>query len=444
MEIQSLFITIDGLANNSGLVIDELRNAKHIDMPDFSQPLCTVLQIALVDLLHSWGIVPMSVLGHSSGEIAAAYCIGALSHESACKVAYYRGQVACQLRRLKPDGAMMAVSLGNLEVTAYIQSSGMLSVDQERLVVACINSVTNVTLSGPSHLIDQFKSYLDQQGVFARRLNTGVPYHSPDMHVVAAEYMSLMQTLDAADPKTIASKPSPDAIMVSSVTGNVVARETLLNPQYWADNLISPVRFLDALDCLIEHTVGTISSCAKLTSAGSLKVSIDLIEVGPHAALRRPIRDTILPLSQTSSTVIRYHSVLERESLPAITSLTLLGKLFCLGHPVSTTIGNLQVAGDKLPFLVDCPPYPFDHGRRYWSESRISKDFRLRPKSDEYLLGRRALDFNSLQPRWRNWLCTETIPWLGDHVVRTNTFNFHDISNNQTRSLCTADITSPR
>lgn len=404
-----------------GFAIDELRSGEHIDMPDFSQPLCTVLQIALVDLLSSFGIVPEYVVGHSSGEIGAAYCIGALSHESACKVAYYRGQVACQLKRVKPDGAMMAVNLAESEVYERLQSCGMPSEDQGRLTIACVNSTTNVTLSGPDHLIDEFKLYLDRESIFARRLNTGVSYHSPDMGLVAAEYMSLMSTLEPTDAETLALEPYRHKIlMVSCVTGSIVAREELIEPRYWVDNLVSPVRFLDALERLVQHAAGTLTSSAKFPPG--LKLFIDLIEVGPHAALRRPIRDIISSPIQTSSTIIRYHSVLDRDNSPAIAALQLLGNLFCLGYPVSTTTGNLQAAADNLPFLVDCPPYPFDHGRRYWSESRISKEFRLRPKSAGYLLGRRAIDSNRLQPRWRNWLSTKMTPWLGEHVVRNIPF----------------------
>lgn len=213
-----LLVTLDdGLANDSWFFIDELRSGKRINFPDFSQPLCTALQIALVDLLHSFGIVPGGVVGHSSGEIAAAYSIGALSHESACKVAYYRGKVARHLKRVKPDGAMMAVNLAESEIYARLQSSGMLSVDQDRLTVACVNSITNVTLSGPSHLIDEFKSYLDQEGIFTRRLNTGVAYHSPDTYMVAAEYLSLMQTLErqrtpSKSPRAPTNSPSWSAL----------------------------------------------------------------------------------------------------------------------------------------------------------------------------------------------------------------------------------------
>lgn len=59
--------------------------------PAFGQPICTALQIALIKLLGSWNIMPRTVVGHSSGEIAAAFSIGAISQNSALKLAYYRG-----------------------------------------------------------------------------------------------------------------------------------------------------------------------------------------------------------------------------------------------------------------------------------------------------------------------------------------------------------------
>lgn len=71
--------------------------------PEYSQPLSTALQIALVQLLKSFGIAPKAVVGHSSGEIAAAYAIGALSLESACKASYFRGQLAGRLRETTSD-----------------------------------------------------------------------------------------------------------------------------------------------------------------------------------------------------------------------------------------------------------------------------------------------------------------------------------------------------
>ncbi|MCQ9186984.1 acyltransferase domain-containing protein, partial [Streptomyces sp. IBSBF 2953] len=83
---------------------------------------CTILQIALVDLLASFGVVPVAVAGHSSGEIAAAYAAGYLSFESACRVAYYRGEVAERLRSAAASdpGAMLSVGLSETQVASYI------------------------------------------------------------------------------------------------------------------------------------------------------------------------------------------------------------------------------------------------------------------------------------------------------------------------------------
>lgn len=82
--------------------VTELRRTdsnSRLGLPEISQPICTVLQIALVDELKSWGpgIQPVKVVGHSSGEIAAAYCIGALTHRDAIAVAYFRGQASAML-----------------------------------------------------------------------------------------------------------------------------------------------------------------------------------------------------------------------------------------------------------------------------------------------------------------------------------------------------------
>ena len=78
-----------------------------LGLPEIPQPICSVLQVALVDELKAWGITPSKIAGHSSGEIAAAYSAGALSHRDAIAAAYFRGKASAGLRRLK--GGMMAV-----------------------------------------------------------------------------------------------------------------------------------------------------------------------------------------------------------------------------------------------------------------------------------------------------------------------------------------------
>ncbi|OTA80299.1 hypothetical protein M434DRAFT_401803 [Hypoxylon sp. CO27-5] len=377
-----------------------LKDQELLDKPEYSQPLCTVLQLALVEFLKSVGIIPRVVVGHSSGEIAAAYTIGALSFESACKVAYYRGQVAATLRldSCMAPGSMMSVNLSQAEVPIYIEKTVGLRPDSVNL--ACVNSPVNCTLSGAEDVIDKVKQRLDADGIFAQKLKTGVAYHSPAMHNVATEYSNLLGLLNAGHLQSGIS-------MVSSVTGRmVVDLAHLADAQYWVDNLVSPVQFADAVGALAK------GSALKM----GIETITDIIEIGPHPALRRPILDTLAAMESK----MRYHAVLERAKSPPNTVLTLIGTLFCRGHTVSIAAGNGHTADTSPPPLVDCPYYPFDHSRKYWAESRMSKAYRLCQHSPGYLLGRRAHDWNTLRPSFRNWLSVEAIPWLGDHTISDN------------------------
>lgn len=331
------------------------------------------------------------------------YAAGALSHHSACKVAYFRGKLAARLRLSTSSGTMLSANLPPSDVDANLESSGMRQ--DNTIHVACVNSPKNVTLSGTIDDIECFRAYLDEQGIFSRIINTGIAYHSPAMHAIAEEYAALLDPLEAGIPDV-----EDNAIHIfSSVTGATIEKKIMVDPKYWVRNLVSTVHFAEALSSLV-----TSSSIGPLHGRVT-----DLIEIGPHGALQRPIRDTLSSTSSSLKTasVLRYHSVLQRKKSSLVTTLELIGSLFCLRFSVSVLAANRQTPQAKSGFLVDCPSYPFDHSRIYWSESRISKDFRLRPQSPGYLLGKRASDHNALRPRWRNWLSAERLPWLADHAV---------------------------
>ena len=137
-------------------------------MAEFAQPLCTAVQIGLVDLLQFWGVSPNAVLGHSSGEIAAAYAARAISAETAIIVAFYRGLMA---RKQTRSGGMAAVGIGRDVVADYL-------IDD--VVIACENSPASVTISGSKTslqaVVEKIKS--EQPDVFVRTLRVEVAYHS--------------------------------------------------------------------------------------------------------------------------------------------------------------------------------------------------------------------------------------------------------------------------
>lgn len=137
--------TISSCADSS---VDVILDEEKINRPELSQPLCTALQVAPLDLPQSFSIHPVAAVGHSSGEIAAAYAVGALSHESAWGVAYFRGKLAVQLRATgDTPGAMLSANLREDESPEYLRSLNLDSPKVTAVHVACVNSPYNVTLA---------------------------------------------------------------------------------------------------------------------------------------------------------------------------------------------------------------------------------------------------------------------------------------------------------
>lgn len=205
-------------------VLSQSESESIIDRSDVSQPACTALQVALVDLLESLAIRPTNVVGHSSGEMAAAYAAGALTHEAAVTAAYHRGFVAGAVNTImKTTGAMIAVGLSEAAVLPFI---GQLT--SGKAVVACVNSPKSVTVSGDFQAIDELKAILDSQAdpIFNRKLKVDTAYHSHHMAVVGKRYFELMAGLETYDTKE-------DVAFFSSVTGEL--KKTGFGPQYVSD-----------------------------------------------------------------------------------------------------------------------------------------------------------------------------------------------------------------
>ncbi|KAI0119053.1 hypothetical protein F4814DRAFT_458445 [Daldinia grandis] len=391
-------------------LFDELQHGHHIEQPEYSQPLCTALQIALVELLKSFNILPSSVVGHSSGEIAAAYAIGALTKGSACKIAYYRGQLAGKLREtsLCPH-TMMSVNLSEGEVEHYMKKVNP-SYLSNVIHVACVNSPLNCTLSGTEYAIDDIQRHLNEDHIFSHKLKTGVAYHSPFMTEAKEAYCSLIGTLN----ETYLNNHETSIPMISSVTGRMVSPRVLLTAQYWVENLVSAVRFSEAIQELFRYSSGL---------EGGVSPVLDFVEIGPHCALRRPIQDTLSSIGGRRIQ-IRYESVLYKSKPPLLSIAELAGQLFCRGYPISITAACLGLCNRRgHSMLTDCPEYPFDHSHTYWWESRLSRDFRLMKSPPSNILGSRSMDWNPLEPKWRNIVSLEAMPWVADHVV-TNTMVF--------------------
>ena len=333
------------------------------------------------------------MVGHSSGEIAAAYCMGALSQESAWKLAYQRGQLSKLLKA--GSGAMMSVGLSEMEVNQYLDR-----IAQGKVIVACINSPSSVTVSGDVCALDQLDKAFQTEGIFSRKLKVEVAYHSHHMKAVAMKYLEAI-----TDVTTQPCSADPEVKMFSSVTGNVI-ETSALTPEYWVANLVSPVRFSDAVHSLSTYHPGK----RRRRGVGEKYVNLWL-EVGPHGALATPVKQTV------DDSRTEYLTVLQRGKDAIRTALAVAGEVWSRGWTVNlaSTVNPIETA-NRPSLLVDAPKYPWNHGVEYWSEPRLSTAHRFRKHPRQDLLGG-PLEGSS-EPAWRHFLRMPENPWMEDHQVR--------------------------
>ncbi|KAK4221309.1 putative polyketide synthase [Podospora fimiseda] len=369
--------------------------------PEFSQPLCTAVQVALVQLLEGWGIRPTVTVGHSSGEMAAAYAAGLVSARDAIVLAYYRGVVTS--RHIATNGAMLAVGLGAEAVLHYLTGFS------DRVVVACHNSPSGVTLSGDADAIEEIKTKLDAENIFARLVKTnGKAYHSHHMAPASDIYEQFVRNARVKSFKKLENVPSdhPKAKMISSVTNSVLT--TSLDETYFSLNLRNPVLFNQALQTALT-----------LQESSSLDL---LLEIGPHSALSGPIKQIKTHLQRDN---LDYLPSLVRGQKSAVQLLKLAGELFLRGYPinmdrVSTAYLDLDQKStlqSRPAIIVDLPPYQWNYTRPFWAESRASREHRFRTHPRHDLLGERVLGSSTAEPTWRNILSISDVPWLRDHTI---------------------------
>lgn len=401
-------------------LLQQDEQALDINDPEYSQAAATALQMGAHDLLRDLGVQVALVVGHSSGEIAAAYAAGALSLESACRVSYWRGRCASALKldMANRPGAMMSVDLSESQAREVLASFSTTHPNENVPSIACINSPINVTISGDESSIDLIQATLASRKVQSRKLNTGVAYHSPHMQAIAKQYAEKLGVLEPA------SKNPEDAlqaqkrpIMISSVLGLYVHEvTTVCTTEYWVQNLVSPVRFSTAM-AIVSIAIGG----KKTRKLGEPKLDVqDVVEIGPQSALRRSIL-ACLESNGIQHPRDRYHSILSR-GRPALQSLLgLIGRLYSRGYPVRVCEANEMPEAqttNKLRLIPDLPPYPFNHTKSYWGESAISKNARLRNGAALHeLLGIPVPDWNPHEPRWRKFFDLNEMPWIGHHQV---------------------------
>jgi acyl transferase domain-containing protein len=341
-------------------------NASRMTRTEIAQPANFALQVGLAELWQAWGITPEAIIGHSAGEVAAAYLADAMSWDDAVEVIFHRSRLQ---QRTTGQGRLMATGL------PYDEARHFVEVKDGRVSIAAVNSPNSTALAGELQDLENISERLQASGVFARLVHGQVPYHSHYMEPLKTE---LLESLANLSPRT-ATIP-----LYSTVTGRIVEGPTH-DAQYWWENVRLPVLFADA------------------TRQATADGYTCFLEISPHPVLAGSMSECLAATGEEGSAL---PSLRRGEDDRAI-MLRSLGSLYAFGHQVDWT----ALYSDVVPHM-DLPVYPWQR-ERYWFESSESRDDRLNVV-EHPLLGRRVA---SPQPAWQTALNKQSLPYLKDHQV---------------------------
>ncbi|MEV0643077.1 SDR family NAD(P)-dependent oxidoreductase [Streptomyces sp. NPDC050619] len=334
------------------------------DSTGYAQCGLFALQVALVALLRSWGMAPDVVLGHSVGEFAAAYVAGVFELPDAVRLVAARARL---MQALPEGGAMAAVEGSEAEVADWLVDGA---------VMAAVNGPAAVVISGTETAVEAVAGRARDAGRRTRRLKVSHAFHSPLMEPMLAGFTAVAEQVEYGRPSVAA---------VSTLTGGPLGEGDWTSAAYWADQIVKPVRFHDAL-----------------TSART-QGAARFLEIGPDPVLTALAGD------------VPAVSTLRKDRPEAETVLTACAELFVRGAEIDWSALFEGTGAHR----VDLPTYPFQR-RRYWLDAPPAPsdaDGLGLARTDHPLLGAAVPVAGSDVVLLASSLSVRTHPWLGDHAV---------------------------
>lgn len=338
-----------------------------LERTEVAQPLLFAVQVGVVRLLEAHGIEPDAVVGHSVGEIAAAYVAGCLDLEQACRVVAVRSRAQAATGG---SGRMAAVGLTAQEATKELAAFG------GRLEIAGVNSPRDVTVAGDGGALAELGRDLTARGVFFRTLDLDYAFHSRHMEPVHEDVERPLRTLRPRQGSTM---------FASTVTGALLAGQRL-DADYWWRNVRQPVLFSAAVQTLVDEGF------------------THFVEVGPHPVLATYLKRLLPAQAGTHATLRRdtHGPTAVRRAGAAVVAAGARPGARCFPRPGK---------------VVSLPGYPWQR-ERHWNGA---PDWWVTVPQDKKLvhplLGRRAA---VAEPAWHQQLTGTRLPWLADHQVDTS------------------------
>ena len=342
-----------------------------LHLTEVAQPMLFAFQVGVLSYLRAKGLEASAAVGHSVGEVAAAWASGVLSLEEAVKVIYFRSQAQA---KTAGAGRMAAAAMSQADATKLIDDLHL----SDELTIAGINSPKSVTLSGSLGSLISLEEKFEELGVFYRILDLDYAFHSAAMNPVEREIKSNLKDITINNSQLE---------FYSTVTGSKVSAAEL-DADYWWQNIRNPVLFADAMDNLLEDDYQVF------------------LEIGPHPVLRSYINEC----SRDKEFEIASISTVKRQSesssilLNALYSCYLSGASldFDLVFPSSESLDNFSL-----------PHYPWQRERHWYHLTAEGSDLVNRDRHHP-LLGYRLKNYEA---SWENQVDTALFSYLADHVV---------------------------
>jgi acyl transferase domain-containing protein len=246
-----VFTAIAGWSVKSELLASE--ESSRMSETSVAQPANFVIQVALTELWRQWGIVPDAIVGHSVGEVTAAYAAGAISLHDGLAICFHRSRLQQSLAR--QGGGMVAAAMTPKAASALFRERSL------DLTIAAINSSKSLTVSGELKQLHVLCDILKEQNTTHRFLRVEIAYHSPQMDSIKKDFLKALNDLSPRPPRI----PLYSSVLGKRVDG------VALDAAYWWKNIRRPVHFKQAMDSLISDGY------------------FDFLEIGPHPVLHQAI-----------------------------------------------------------------------------------------------------------------------------------------------------------
>ncbi len=348
------------------LFIAESQSSMHLT--DYAQPLLFAIQVAMTQWLAAKGVKADYFLGHSVGEIAAAWASGSLSLDDAITVIVVRSRAQALTRG---TGRMAAVNLSLHSAKALLDREGLGNL----IEIACHNSVDSVTLAGTLADLSKLEAVCQQDSIFYRLLNLDYAFHSRFMDPLYSHLISALADI----------KPQLSKQFISSIDdlGN---SQQLLDAEYWWRNIRQRVLFAEAVD----------NAAAK---GGQV-----FIEVGAKPILRRYIQSALTHRNQNGLVIETLSDRVKDSEAMRLTQV----KAFLAGADVS--FNEIFTSPAQATTL---PNYPWQR-QRHWYQATVDSTSVVDRRQVHPLLGQRI---NTSLPIWEQVLDYQKLAYLADHVV---------------------------